>query len=106
METKNEPIPKEIVAATAAEPEYECLDIDLAVPENADTPIDWSQHIASIQIETACYVQQCMLCENTRELGGGWHSSSPWICDECKEAIAYAKELMKHRGAELFYDQK
>ena len=106
METKNEPIPKELVAATAAEPEYECLGIDLAVPEKTD-PIDWSQFVtANLHIESACYVQQCMLCDNTRNLGGTWHSSSPWICDECKEAIAYAKELMKHRGAELFYDQK
>ena len=66
METKNEPIPKEIVAATAAE------------PENADNPIDWSQFVtANLHIETACYVQQCMLCENnTRNLGGGWHIKS------------------------------
>jgi hypothetical protein len=107
METKNEPIPKEIIAATAAEPEYECLGIDLAVPENADTPIDWSQFVtANLNIEPAVYAQQCMLCDNTRNLGGGWHSSSPWVCNECKEAIAYAKEIMKHRGAELFYDQK
>jgi hypothetical protein len=86
METKNEPIPKEIVAATAAE------------PENTDNPIDWSQFVtADLHIETACYVQQCMLCDNTRNLGGGWHSSSPWICDECKEAIAYIKEVKKRR---------
>ena len=103
METKNEPIPKEIIAATAAEPEYECLGIDLAVPEKTE-PIDWSQHIASIQVETACYVQQCMLCDNTRNLGGAWHCSSPWVCNECKEAIAYAKEIMKHRGEGIFYD--
>jgi hypothetical protein len=86
METKNEPIPKEIVAATVVE------------PENADNPIDWSQFVtANLHIETACYVQQCMLCENTRELGGGWHSSSPWVCNECKEAIAYIKEVKKRR---------
>ena len=98
METKNEPIPKEIVAATAAEPEYECLGLDLAVPENADTPIDWSQFVtANLHIETACYVQQCMLCDNTRNLGGAWHSSSPWVCNECKEAIAYIKEVKKRR---------
>ena len=105
METKNESIPKEIIAATITEPEYECLGIDLASPEKTE-PIDWTQHIATIEVNSACYVQQCMLCDNTRNLGGGWHSSSPWVCDECKGAIAYAKALMKHRGAELFYDQK
>lgn len=92
METKNEPIPKELVVATVAE------------PETVDTPIDWSQFVtASLNIEPACYAQQCMLCENTRNLGGSY-SSSPWVCDECKEAIAYAKEILKHRGNGIFYD--
>ena len=66
METKNEPIPKEIVAATAAEPESQVLGIDVVVPENADTPIDWLK-VATTPIKVvAC--QQCMCCENTREL--------------------------------------
>ena len=102
METKNEPIPKEIVAATAAEPEYELLGVDLASPENTKS-VDWTEHIARIEVEAACYVQQCMLCENTRELGGGWYSPHPWICDECKEAIAYIKEVKKWRGDSLLH---
>jgi hypothetical protein len=93
METKNEPIPKELVAATAAE------------PENANNSIDWSQFAtANLNIEPAVYAQQCMLCDNTRNLGGGWHSSSPWICDECKEAIAYIKEVKKRRVDSLLHE--
>ena len=103
METKNEPIPKELVAATAAEPEYELLGVDVASPEN-DEPVDWTQHIARVEVESVCCVQQCMLCDNTRNIGGAWYTSVPWVCDECKEAIAYAKEIMKHRGNGIFYD--
>ena len=33
-----------------------------------------------------------MLCNNTRELPIGWGNHYPWVCNECKEAIAYAKE--------------
>ena len=39
--------------------------------------------------------QSCMLCENTRELPCGYGNHYPWVCDECKEAIAFLKEL-KH----------
>lgn len=103
METKNEPIPNEIVAATAAEPEYQVLGIDLTRPENADNPIDWTQHIARVEVEPVQCVQQCMLCENTRNVGSGWYSPHPWICDECKEAIAYIKAVKKWRGDSLLH---
>lgn len=92
METKNELIPKEIVAATAAEPEdsIDCLRI----------AADYS--ITSISLE-----QKCLLCDNTRGLSAYMvNNISPYICDECQEAMAYAKELLKHRGVELFYDKK
>ena len=53
----------------------------------------------TITIETdASYFhwsQSCMLCENTREVPHGY-GSHPWICDECKEAMAFVKEL-KHK---------
>lgn len=38
--------------------------------------------------------QSCMLCENIREVPHGY-GSHPWICDECKEAIAFVKDFMK-----------
>ena len=38
--------------------------------------------------------QRCLLCENTREFIGGCPSNlSPWVCDECKEAIAFIKKF-------------
>lgn len=40
------------------------------------------------------YCQQCLLCENTRDLPEGIHyCNTPWVCDECKEAIAFVKDL-------------
>ena len=46
-------------------------------------------HIAPIK-----YSQFCLLCENTRELPEGIHyCSTPWVCDECREAIAFLKKL-------------
>lgn len=40
------------------------------------------------------YGQQCLLCENTRDLPEGMHyCNTPWVCDECKEAIAFVKAL-------------
>lgn len=101
METKNEPIPKEIVAATAAEPDYQVLGVDLTRPENADIPIDWSKVVTTPIKVVAC--QQCMCCENTRELYDGWYSPGPWICEDCKEAIAYIKEVKKWRGDSLLH---
>lgn len=51
----------------------------------------------TITIETdASYFhwsQPCMLCENSREVPHGY-GSSPWICDECREALAFLKDFM------------
>ena len=45
-------------------------------------------------ISTIRYCQQCMLCENSRTLPEGMHyCNTPWVCDECKEAIDYLKQL-------------
>jgi hypothetical protein len=42
------------------------------------------------------YCQSCLLCENTRELPEGMHyCNTPWVCDECKEAIAFIKKQLK-----------
>lgn len=91
METKNEPVSKEIVAATAAEPE---------------DSIDWGMTIAAdYSITSISLEQKCLLCDNTRELPAFMSNNiSPYICNECQEAIAYAKEIMKHRGNGIFYD--
>ena len=56
------------------------------------------KNVKTITIETdASYFhwsQSCMLCENTREVPHGY-GNHPWICDECREAMAFVKEL-KH----------
>ena len=46
------------------------------------------------KISAIKYSQQCLLCENTRGLPEGMHyCNTPWICDECKEAIAFIKDF-------------
>lgn len=40
------------------------------------------------------YSQLCLCCENSRRLPEGMtYSHTPWVCDECKEAIAFLKKL-------------
>ena len=46
---------------------------------------------------TIYYSQRCLCCENTRRLPEGMtYCSTPWVCDECKEAMSFVKEL-KHK---------
>jgi hypothetical protein len=41
--------------------------------------------------------QCCLLCDNTRPFVNGYPPGpSPWVCDECKEAIAFVKKQLKH----------
>ena len=43
------------------------------------------------------YAQQCLCCENTRRLPDErTYCRTSWVCDECKEAIAFIKKL-KHK---------
>ena len=43
------------------------------------------------------YSQSCLCCSNTRRLPEGMtYSSSPLVCDECKEAIDFLKFLKSH----------
>ena len=59
--------------------------------------------IATINIDASkIYVCQCcLLCENTRRLPESMHyCNTPWVCDECKEAIVFVKEL-KHEREEF-----
>lgn len=39
------------------------------------------------------YSQSCLLCKNTREIPHPRCYSYPWVCDECKEAIAFIKDF-------------
>jgi hypothetical protein len=48
------------------------------------------------KISAISFSQQCLLCENTRSLPEGMHyCRTPWVCDECKEAIVFVKDFMK-----------
>lgn len=38
---------------------------------------------------------KCILCDNVLELGINESVQFPYICQDCKDAIAYAKELFK-----------
>ena len=52
--------------------------------------------IATVAAPTVYYSQQCLCCENTRRLPEGMaYCHTPWICDECREAIAFLKGFMK-----------
>ena len=43
------------------------------------------------------FSQDCLLCNNTRTLPAGMtRCSTPWVCDECKEAIAFLKFLKQN----------
>lgn len=45
---------------------------------------------------TFYYSQQCLLCENTHRLPEGMtYCHTPWICDECKKAMAFLKDFSK-----------
>lgn len=89
METKNEPIPKEIVAVTAAEPE---------------APLDWGVKVADYNsITTISLEQRCLLCDNTRVLPAYMSNIGTYVCDECREAMAYIKEVKKWRGDSLLH---
>ena len=42
------------------------------------------------------YSQQCLCCDNTRRLPEGMtYCRTPWVCNECKEAMAFLKDFIK-----------
>ena len=60
-------------------------------------PVESRAHI------TMC--QRCLLCENTREFINGYPPGpSPWVCDECREAIAFIKKQLKRDSLEPILD--
>lgn len=53
--------------------------------------------VINTSISEIRYSQCCLTCDNTRTLPKGMtYCNTPWVCDECKEAIAFLKEL-KHK---------
>jgi hypothetical protein len=60
--------------------------INATEPRTTFIPVESRPHI------TMC--QRCLLCENTREFINGYPPGpSPWVCDECREVIAFVKDL-------------
>lgn len=51
---------------------------------------------ATIHTSKIFYSQSCMFCNNTRRLPEGMtYCNTPWVCDECKEAMAFLKDFIK-----------
>jgi hypothetical protein len=42
----------------------------------------------------------CLICGSVLETDMGSHYLYPYVCDECKEAVAYTKQLMKESRGE------
>jgi hypothetical protein len=71
--------------------------ISAAEPRTTFITVESRPHI------TMC--QRCLLCENTREFINGYPPGpSPWVCDECLEAIAFVKKQMKRDPLEPILD--
>ena len=63
---------------------------------SASEPITVTIPINNAVAATLC--QCCLLCDNTRQFVNGYPPGpSPWVCDECREAIAFVKELKRER---------
>ena len=55
--------------------------------------------IATISAPKIFYSQQCLCCENTRRLPDGMtYCHTQWVCEECREAIAFLKDFIKNCG--------
>lgn len=52
-----------------------------------------SENIGAVKFIEPRYSQLCMLCDNTREIPSPMHYHYPWVCDDCKEAIAFVKDF-------------
>jgi hypothetical protein len=81
----------------AADSEKRKVTIEATEPRTTFIPVESRLHI------TMC--QRCLLCENTREFINGYPPGpSPWVCDECKEAIAFVKKQMKQNPLKPILD--
>ena len=48
--------------------------------------------VRTLEIGPIKAMQGCLLCDNVREVPYGCNYY-PWVCDECKEAIAFIKDF-------------
>jgi hypothetical protein len=70
----------------AADSEKRKVTIEATETRTTFIPIESRAHI------TMC--QCCLLCDNSRPFINGYPPGpSPWVCDECREAIALVKEF-------------
>ena len=54
------------------------------------------EKIINVTVSPIRYSQSCLFCENSRTLPEGMsYCHVPYICDECKEAMAFLKELKR-----------
>lgn len=68
---------------------------------------DFYVKLERAEIVPANIVIPCLLCGKVLETEMGSHCFYPYICDECKEAVAYAKQLKtkaKHDPLEAILD--
>ena len=49
--------------------------------------------VKTLEIGPMKAMQGCLLCDNVREVPYGYGNYYPWVCEECKEAIAFVKEF-------------
>ena len=70
----------------AADSEKRKVTIEATESRTTFISIDSRPHV------TTC--QCCLLCDNSRPFVNGYPPGpSPWVCDECREAIAFVKEF-------------
>lgn len=60
--------------------------------------------VRTLELRPITAMQECLLCDNAREIPHGYGSYYPWVCDECKEAIAYLKTIKKRDPCEPILD--
>ena len=63
------------------------------------------ERTTAIQVHLA---QRCLCCENTREVPRGFSGYNQFVCDECKEAIAFLKDFIKscNKASELLKEME
>jgi hypothetical protein len=63
------------------------------------------KQVITADVSPIRYRQHCLLFENTRELPEGMrYCNTPWVCDECREAIAFIKKQLKRDPLEPMLD--
>ena len=64
----------------------------ISASEPSVATISINNHVSA---GTLC--QCCLLCDSTRPFINGYPPGpSPWVCDDCKDAIAFTKKQLKH----------